>query len=35
MKLGVYLFIEIMDLKYVKILMCIDEEYELDILFNF
>lgn len=34
MKLGVHLFIETMDLKYVKISMCTDEEHELDILFN-
>lgn len=34
MKLGVHLFIETMDLKYVKISMCTDEEHELNILFN-
>lgn len=34
MKLGVHLFIETMDLKYVNISMCTDEEHELDILFN-
>lgn len=34
MKLGVHLFIETMDLKYVKISMCTYEEHELDILFN-
>lgn len=34
MKLGVHLFIETMDLKYVKISMCTDEEHELDILLH-
>lgn len=34
MKLGVHLFIETMDLKYVQISVYTDVEHELDIVFN-